>query len=609
MYTNRVLRVDMSNKKTIVETIDENICRKYVGGIGIGAYILCREVPVGTKWNDPQNRLIFGAGPLNATTVAGSGSICVVTKGALTNGATSTQANGYFGAFLRLSGFETIVVEGSSDEWMYLYISNGAVELKSAKHLVGKDTLETERQIREDFGKKRKELSVYAIGPAGENGVRFSAIVGDDGHVAAHNGVGAVMGAKKLKAIAIERGKGTITAHDQKGLSALNKMLLDRTKTERPDLYLKGTSYLLGMYVDKALLPVKNLTTNVFKNHEKLTGDYYRSTFTMEPRPCWRCPLKHVHNITVTEGPYKGYSADEPEYELFAGFGPQIGQTDPGAVVMLADTVDRLGMDGNEASWLIGFVMECYDKGVLTKSDTGGIEITWGNVEAVREILLKIARREGIGDILAEGVMRAAEKIGGEALNMAVYVKKGHAPRGHDHRMRWIEMFDTATSDCGTLAVGPQAVKDPFSPEDIVNALTKKRVRSFIDSLVICAFPSNSTATDKIGPIVEMLNAATGWDYTESEAKTTTLRIDNLLRAFNIRHGLTSDLEDVSPRYSSAQKDGPIKAKSIRPYWNDMLSRYYQIMGWDKKSGKPLPETLKALGLEEIVDDLWQMQD
>jgi aldehyde:ferredoxin oxidoreductase len=273
---------------------------------------------------------------------------------------------------------------------------------------------------------------------------------------------------------------------------------------------------------------------------------------------------------------------------------------------MLTDTVDRLGVDGNEASWLIAFVMECYEKGVLTKSDTGGIEITWGNVEAARALLHKIALREGIGDILAEGVMRAAQKIGGEALSMAVYIKKGHAPRGHDHRVRWLEMVDTATSDCGTVAVGPQPVKDPFSPEDIVATLTKKRIRSFLDSLVLCAFPSNSTASDKTGPLVEMLNAATGWDYTESEAKKTALRIDNLLRAFNMRHGLTPDLEDLSPRYSSAQKDGPIKAKSVRPYWKDMLKKYYQNMGWDRKSGKPFPETLKALGLEELIDDLWK---
>lgn len=609
MYTNRVLRVDMSGKKITSEVFDETTCRKYIGGVGIGAHILYKEVPIGTNWNDPKNRLIIGTGPLNGTAVAGSGSICVVTKGALTNGSTSTQANGFLGAFLRLAGFETIVFEGACDEWMYLHISNGTAELKSAQHLIGKDTLDTEVQIRNDFGKKRKEMSVFAIGPAGENGVRFSAIVGDDGHVAAHNGVGAVMGSKKLKAIAVERCQGTIEVHDPKSLSVLNKRLLDRTKLERRDLYEKGTSFVLDTYVDKALLPVKNLTTNVFKNHEKLTGEYYRSHFDLEPRPCWRCPLKHVHKITVTEGPYTGYSADEPEYELFSGFGPQIGQTDPGAVIMLADTVDRLGLDGNESSWLIGFVMECYEKGVLSKSDTGGIEMEWGNVEAARAMLHKIARREGIGDILAEGVMRAAQKIGGDALDMAVYVKKGHAPRGHDHRVRWIEMVDIATSDCGTVAVGPQFVENPFSPEDIVNALTKKRVRSFIDSLVICAFPSNSTATDKIGPIVGMLNAVTGWDYTESEARKTVLRIDNLLRAFNIRHGLTPDLEDVSSRYSSAQKDGPIKAKSIRPYWNEMLDGYYQKMGWDRKTGKPLPETLKALGLGEIVDDLWESEN
>lgn len=604
MYTNRILRVDMSSKKISYETIDESICRKYIGGVGIGAYILYKEVPVGTNWNDPKNRLIFAAGPLNGTIVAGSGSICVITKGPLTNGAASTQTNGFFGAFLRHAGFETIVIEGVCDEWMYLFISKGSATLKSAQHLIGKDTLETETQVRRDHGKKRKEMSVLGIGAAGENGIRFSAIVGDGGHVASKNGVGAVMGSKKLKCIAIERCSGTIEISDYENLSILNKKILDRTKAERIDLYEKGTSYVFETYVDKGLLPVKNLTTNVIENHEKLIGSYYRSRFKLEPRPCWRCPLKHVHKITVTEGPYKGYSADEPEYEMVAGFGLQIGQTDPGAVVMLTDTVDRLGMDGNEASWLIAFVMECYDKGVLTKTDTGGIEMDWGNVEAARAMLHKIAHREGIGDILAEGVMRAAKKIGGKALEMAVYYEKGNAPRGHDHRVRWLEMADVATSDCGTVSVGPQHVADPFSPEDITNALTKQRVRSFIDSLVICAFPSNSTATDKIEPVVRMLNAVTAWGYTEEEARKFTMRVDNLLRVFNVRHGHTPDMENLSQRYSSAQKDGPKKAKSIRPYWNEILDKYYKKMGWDRKTGKPLPETLKALGLDEIIKDL-----
>jgi aldehyde:ferredoxin oxidoreductase len=308
----------------------------------------------------------------------------------------------------------------------------------------------------------------------------------------------------------------------------------------------------------------------------------------------------------VNEGPYSGYRGEEPDYELWAGWGPLIGQADPGAVVVLSDTVDRLGLDSNEASWVIALVMECYEKKMLTKSDTEGIEMTWGNVEGTRQMLHKIATRDGFGSLLADGVMQAARKIGGKAPSMAVYVRKGHAPRNHDHRARWLEMVDTATSDCGTIAVGPQPVEDHTSMESIVSTLTAKRIRSFVDSLVVCAFPSMTMTESKIDYLVQMLNSITPWEYSEEQALETALRIDNVLRAFNVRHGLTPDLEVPSLRYGSGQVDGPVKAESVMPCWDQLLDKYYEAMGWDRDSGKPSPQTLKKLDLTELIDDLWR---
>jgi aldehyde:ferredoxin oxidoreductase len=605
LATNRVLRIDLTNRRTSAEQLAELTCRKYIGGLGVGARILYDEVAPGIDWGSPQNRLILTTGPLNGTLVAGTGSFCVVTKGALTNGAASSQANGYFGAFLRLSGFETVVIEGASDDWVYLYVHDGTAEIRNASHLVGKDTWETEASIKKELGGRGSELSVYSIGPAGEHLARFASIVGDKGHVAAHNGVGAVMGSKKLKAFVAAKANEPIETMDDAALRTLNKKMLARAKAETRE-WEEGTSFLLAEHIKHGTLPIKNLTTNVFPDFERLTGKYYRTHFELKPHPCWKCPLKHCHMITVTEGPYKGYVADEPEYELFAGWGPLIGQTDPGAAIMLSDTTDRLGLDGNEASWLMAFVMECYERGILTKADTGGIEMNFGNVEAARQMLHMIARREGLGNILAEGVMRAAQTIGGEAPDIGVYVKKGQAPRGHDHRGRWLEMLDTATSDCGTIAVGPQRVENHFSPEAVVDTLVSKRVRTFVDSLVICMFPSATMLHNNLDYLVSMLEAVTGWDYTEDEARMTGKRIDNLLRAFNIRHGILPEVELPSPRYGSAQVDGPVKAQSVMPHWDAMVDAYYKRMGWDRKTGKPLPETLRALGLEDVAADLWK---
>jgi aldehyde:ferredoxin oxidoreductase len=605
MSMNRILRIDLTDHKVSTEHLDESVSKKYIGGVGIGARLLYDEVAPGVEWNSPENKLILAAGPLNGTLVSGAGSFTVVTKGALTNGAASTQANGYFGAFLRLSGFDTVVIEGASDDWVYLYIHDGLAELRNAGDLVGKDTWETEKVLKQELGREESRVSVYAIGPAGENLARFSSIVGDEGHVAAHNGIGAVMGSKRLKAFVAAGGREMVKTAGDDDLRELNRQMLARAKSDTKE-WEEGTSFLLGIHIQHGSLPIKNLTTNVFPDYEKLTGKYYRSHFKLEPRPCWRCPLKHCHIVTVTEGPYKGYVADEPEYECFAACGPLIGQTDPGAAVMLSDVADRLGFDGNEAGWLIAFVIECYERGILTKADTDGLEMTWGNVEAVRAMLHNIAARKGFGDVLAEGIMRAAQAIGGEALNIAVYVNKGHAPRGHDHRVRWLEMLDTATSDCGTIAVGPQQVAEPFSPQSVADTLANKRVRTFVDSLVICLFPSDTMLHNKLDYLVPMLNAATGWTYTEEEARTAGRRIDNLLRAFNVRHGMLPSLEFPSERYSSAQVDGPVMGQSVKPHWDAMVESYYRNMGWDRNTGKPFPETLRSLGLEDIADDLWK---
>ena len=605
MATTRVLRVNLTEKKIDVDRLNDETSRKYLGGLGMGARLLYDEVAPKAAWNGSENRLILSAGPLEGTPVAGAGSFCVVTKGALTGGATSSQANGYFGAFLRLSGFDTVVIEGASEDWVYLYVHDGTAELRNASHLSGKDTWETESSIKKELGGEAAASSVYGVGPAGENLIRFSSIVGDRGHVAAHNGIGAVMGSKKLKAFAAARGNEPIEIKDNDQLRGMNKKMLERAKAETRE-YEEGTSFLLDVHMKHGVVPVKNLTTNVFPDYERLTGKYYRTHFPLKPHPCWRCPLKHCHIITVTEGPYKGYVADEPEYECFAGWGPLIGQSDPGAAIMLSDTTDRLGFDNNEASWLMAFVMECYERGIITKSETDGLEMNWGNVEAAREMLHRIAFRKGMGNVLAEGVMRAAEALGREALNVGVYVKKGQAPRGHDHRARWLEMLDTATSDCGTIAVGPQKVEDQLSPTAVVDTLTGKRIRTFVDSLVICAFPSATMLGSKIDYLVSMLSAITGWDYTEDEAMRTGRRIDNVLRAFNIRHGILPDLEFPSPRYGSAQVDGPVKAESVMPHWNSMIDAFYHRMGWDKETGKPLPETLVSLGLEDVAADLWE---
>ena len=357
-------------------------------------------------------------------------------------------------------------------------------------------------------------------------------------------------------------------------------------------------------------LPVKNYTTNIFPEYTDFVGMALRARFEVRPKPCWGCRMNHCEFMKVTDGPCAGYEGEEPEYEQLAAFGPVIGQTDPGAAVMLGNLVDRLGLDTNEAGWVIGWTMECYEKGLLTKKDTDGLEMTWGNVDAVEAMLWKIANREGFGNLLAEGVKRTAEHIGGEAVDCAIYTKKGAAPRSHDHRSYLNEMLDTCVSNTGTIEswggrpqfqqLGLPPQKSSQNPWEVstANAWLNGR-RQFEDCLGVCRF-----CAEDFQLTLDALNAVTGWDFDKREAMDAGRRVVNQLRVFNFRHGLTKHMEAPSTRYGSMPVDGPLEGISIMPHWDFMLSNYYRLMEWDIESGKPLPETLKKLGLESLVADL-----
>jgi aldehyde:ferredoxin oxidoreductase len=606
-YLGRVLRVDLSRRKITEEPLDESILRKFIGGAGLGARYLYDEVPPGVGWSDPENRLLFFSGPFGGTRYAGSGMISVVSKGAMTDMAGSSQANGFFGTYLKFSGFDGVVVQGAAKDWCYLHIHDGTAELCDARELVGKDTLETEDAVRARLG---KQCSVYGIGPSGENLVRYAAIFGDHGHVAAHNGLGAVMGSKKLKAIAAERGHETIEVADPARHAAAVKEFVKNFHESQNPLFQYGTADLVGLAKKLGWLPVRNYTTSNFPEFEKFTGQSLRANFKTKATPCWACRKGHTCAIQIDEGPYAGFKGEEPDYEGVAAMGSLIGQTDPATTIFLCNQVDRLGMDINESGYVIAWLMECFEKGYLKKDDLDGVEMTWGNGSAVLQMLKKIAHREGCGNMLAEGVKRASEKIGGEAANCAVYTMKGASPRTHDHRANWPELIDTCLSNTGTIEVtggapkpaelGLDPVKDPFNPIEVSTMNAKLNGKGqFLDSLPLCRF----CMPDFKSPI-EALNIITGWGFDIAEAMNAGRRVVNQFRAFNFRHGLTKEMEAPSVRYGSTPVDGPAQGKSVSAQWEALRRNYYEQMGWDAETGKPLPETLKDLGLESLIPDL-----
>ncbi|MCJ7610556.1 hypothetical protein MUP00_12990 [Candidatus Bathyarchaeota archaeon] len=605
-FTGKLLRVDMTRGKLSEVVLDEKTMKSYMGGTGIGSKILYDEVSPKIEFSDPRNRLIIASGPLGGTSVAGSGTISIVTKGALTGGATASQANGFFGAFLRFCGYDGIVIQGSAKRWMYLHIDDGVTELKNASHLLRRDTYETTDIIKAESEKQDLQMSVVSIGPAGENLARFAGIFMDKGHAAAHNGVGAVMGSKKLKAIAVARGKSQPKVSD-------SKKLLEIATKLREDV--KGfTGTVNGVYRSQTAgtgtLPIKNYTTNLWDiPPDKLkcfSEEYIRKTFEPKPHSCWACSLTHSTMMKIPYGQYKDMVVEEPEYEQLAAWGPVIDLKEIDLAFMLAGTTDRVGLDNNESGWLMGWLMECYERGLIKKNDLDGIEMTWGNAEAVKQLLYMIANRVGCGNRLAEGVMRASQKIGGEAAKAAIYTLKGNTPRGHDHRTRWTEMFDTVTSNTGTLETAAMAttreLRGPGYPTEVSSfEANMKGDMIFEDSLGTCRFNTRTNMPLLAGAVA----AVTGWNFTQEEAKNVGLRSVNLMRAFNLRCGITKEKEYPSERYGSTPIDGPSKGTSVRPVWEAMLKNYYTMLGWEPTTGKPLRKTLESLGLQNVIKDLY----
>ena len=603
-FAGRYLRVDLTEGALSDLVFDEAALRGYLGGTGIGAKILYDEVPPTSEWSDPVNRVTIAGGPLGGTSVGGSGTISIVTKGALTGGATSVQANGLFGAYMKFSGYDGIIVQGAAEDWQHLVLRDGSAELRGADRFTGLDTYETCDALRQEYEVRGRGASVLSIGPAGEHLVRWAGAFVDHGHAAAHNGPGAVLGSKRLKAVIAFRGRGRVEVADAEGLRKVAERMYEDVEWFKGTVGGVETSYKSG----SGTLPIRNYMTNIWDiSNERLdtfSNEHIREHYQARRMPCWACRLLHSTMMRIPDGPYAG-EVEEPEYEQLAAWGPVIAQDDVEAAMMLSALTDRLGFENNEAGWIVAWVMECFERGLLTVEDTGGLEVRWGDVEAVRELLLMTSERRGFGDLLAEGVKRASEKIGGEAAEAAIYAMKGNTPRGHDHRTRWAEMFDTCVSNTGTLethtsVMGPEA-QGPGNPMAVSTAVAEtKGLMEFEDSLGTCRF--NTRMNAKL--LAEAVSAATGWDFTAEEGKRVGLRAVNLMRAFNLRAGIGPELDRPSTRYGSTPVDGPTAGTGIMEHWDSMLRNYYQLMGWDIETGKPLPETLEELGIGYVIRDL-----
>ncbi len=616
-YQGKILKVDLSNGKIEGEDLpDDKTLRKYIGGWGLGLKYLYDLVKPGCAASDPENALIFMTGPLTGLPLPGATNITIATKN-FDTGFTAGRAHshGSFGILLKASGYDGIIISGKSAEPVFLSINDSKAELRDASHLWGKlDSHETEDAIKQELG--NPGISVAAIGPAGENLCAGAMVCNDKNHSFSHSGVGAVMGSKKLKAIAVF-GENPVPIVDRDKITTLNKEWIKHMRLPshfgwRNRLQnSKKTEY-------RHMAKFRGFVGKNFRINQLTDFGLGMSEQGITSRPCPRCPIACPYDVKIINGPFTGYTATlSGGGENLEGAGSIFGITEAGTIFYLADLYDRLGIEASVAGCTIAMAIEAYEKGLICKKDTDGLELKWGDRELVETLVKKMVYREGFGDILARGTKEAAETIGGDAPSFAVNIKGGGMSL-HDWRSVWGVLFGQIVSsgagwaapgaDCFTPEpdAGYTELAERFDHRGKPNEVKRTGEIKFLnDSSGLCMFITWGIQ-EGLKLLAESFNAAAGWDCTPEELREVGGRIMHLERAFNVRHGLRPEDDwNIPERITEAPQDGPAKGVAIKPYLKGMVEEYYRLMGWDNKTGKPWLATLKKAGLDDIIEELW----
>jgi len=607
-YAGRILRIDLSTGKTKVSPLSVEYAKKYIGGIGLGMALLLENSEPGVDPLSPENPLILTTGPFSGTMApTGGNGHAFVAKSPLTNGVGEAKSHGFFGSELKRAGYDAVIFENKAEKPVYVWIDDDSVQLMDAKHLWGKSPKETEDAIREDLGDYY--IRVASIGLAGEKLARVAAIINDTTRAAGRTGMGTVMGSKNLKAIAVRGTKDVSVAKPEEFMEFV-KMMHERMKGPATVKYRTlGTPLNVLVHNSLGALPTRNFTNAVFEGAEKVSGEYLNEHFVVKINGCSSCAMRCEHIAVVPEGPYKG-TTTRVEYEPLWSFGPHCGVDRMDAILKAMELCNYYGLDSLSTGNIVGFAMDCYEHGILTKEDTDGLELEFGNAEAMVELVHKIGKREGIGDILAEGVKRAAEKIGKGAEKFANHIK-GLEMTGYDIRglktaaLGYAVSFRGADHNRhGAYGLDLKGTVDRFKVEKgrAKLVIDLENLYTIIDSLIICKF-SRGTYYEGFKDLAKYYTLVTGIEMTPEELERTGERINNLGRLFNIREGFTRKDDHLPPKIMSTPipDDTVSKGSYVTQEELDlMLDDYYATRGWTKE-GVPTLEKLKELGLEDLA--------
>lgn len=610
-YNGKILRVNLSDGSISTETTDDLFCRKFLGGAGFVTYFLWKELNPGIEPLGPDNKLIFAAGPLTGSLLPGSGRNCIGAKSPLSGTIAKSEVGGFWGAEFKRAGYDAVIIEGKAEKPVYLLIHDGEASIRNASHLWGRNTKETRQAIRDELGDR--SIRVAMIGPGGENLVLQACIMNGLYDAAGRGGLGAVMGSKNLKAIAVRGHKAPQIASPER-LKELREWLLANMHLVSDEAEY-GTGAPMKFWEANGNLPVRNWRDGLFPSVKMIDPQAIKDTIRIGMEGCFGCPVRCKKIVRVEEP----YAVDSdyggPEYETLAALGSNCGIDNLKAIAKGNELCNAYSLDTISTGSVIAFAMECFEKGLLTSKDTDGIELRFGNDEAMLKLIELIAKREGVGGLLADGVVRLAQRIGRGAEEFAMQVKGLEAgmheprlkpglglgfmvnPHGADHNCN---MHDTLYYAMGPkleelkpLGILEPVPRDDIGPRKVALFRLVQLKEIILDSMGVCNFLPYSYEQ-----LANATAAVTGWDTGIMEQLRVAERILTMARLFNIHEGFTAADDKLPRRYFQPKTDGALADKPLDPAKMEKAkSYYYTLMSWDAHTGVPTPERLEELGI------------
>ncbi len=595
-----------------------------MGGSAVGVYYALKQMPAGVDAFDPRNVLVFAASPTTGAPVSGASRFNVTAKSPLTGAIGDSQAGGFWGPELKSAGFDAVVITGRAQKPVYLWIHDGAAELRDASAAWGKLTGEAQHIIRQELGDSR--VRVALIGPAGERLVRFACIVNELKHFCGRTGMGAVMGSKNLKAIAV-RGTNPPAFADRDAVMEIAR-LGGRRSVDHPGasvLREYGTAAAVLFNEKMGGLPTRNWTSGTFEGADRISGAAMKETVLQKNESCWACAVR-CKRVVAAKEPYQVDPAyGGPEYETVAALGSYLGVDDLVAICKAAELCNKYGIDTISTGGTIAFAMECFANNIITIRDTGGVQLEFGSAGALLKMVEMIAKREGIGDLLAEGSAEAAGVLGRGADKFSICSKRqefpAHMPRvkaslalayacspfGADHESSKHDVFmmsEPLMEDMTALGFRMVAPPDDLSFEKARLLAYTQKLMSVLDTLELCHFCFGPGSLYSLTEMVGLVNAVTGWDTNLWELMLVGERRINLMRLFNAREGFTVDDDELPERVFEPLRGGRSDGNRIdKQQFEEARRTYYEIMGWCPATGNPTRTKVREMGLDWAVAD------